>query len=87
MCNSHLHMTHPLFSHLIMDITTDIDIKICEEEQKLVLFAEHNQMQLTCNERLRKDQLFYFEHLIVFLFFDKIIVNAVIICIIPTARS
>ena len=42
---------------------------------KVSFFAEYSMMQLDCNERLKKDEIVYFEDLIVF--FVKIIVNRV----------
>lgn len=43
--------------------------------QPPAFFAEYNMMQLGCKERLTKDEIIYFEDLIVF--FYKIFVNAV----------
>ena len=68
-------MLHPVFSRLFIDITYQIDIKICEEEQELTFFAEYNKKQLNCDERLTKDEIIYFEDLVAF--FYKVIAKAV----------
>ena len=62
-------MLHFVFSHLF------IDMKTCKEEQKLAFLTDYNKTQMNCDERLTKDEIIYFEDLVVF--FDKVIVKAV----------
>ena len=46
-----------------------IDAKTCEQERRLAFFAKFNMMQLDCKKRLAKDEIIYFQDLIVF--FEK----------------
>ena len=59
-------MIQPLFSRLSADITSWVDVKTCEEEQRLAFFAEYNTMQLVCDERPTKDEIIYFKDLVGF---------------------
>ena len=46
-------------------------MKTCKEEQKLAFLTDYNKTQLNCDERLTKDEIIYFEDLVVF--FDKVL--------------